>query len=87
MVVKLLRVVYLLWILNKFRYNYERMVGEGFYLREIVNYFEFHKEITSKIGLVKSLMKHYNFDMTSPFNIIPLVYVINFQERSWEADI
>jgi tubulin monoglycylase TTLL3/8 len=54
------------------------MVGEGFYLREIVNYFEFHKEITSKIGLVKSLMKHYNFDMTSPFNIIPLVYVINF---------
>jgi tubulin monoglycylase TTLL3/8 len=63
------------------------MIGEGIYLKEMVNMFEFHKDITSKIGLVRSFQKYYNYQMTVPFNIIPMVFVVNFEERNWDLDI
>lgn len=63
------------------------MIREGFYLKEMVNYFEHHKEITSKVGLVRSLQKHYNYQMTVPFSILPIVFMVNFEERNWDLDI
>jgi hypothetical protein len=39
------------------------------------------------LGLVKSLLKHYNNNLSVPFNIIPMAFVINFEDRNWESDI
>ncbi len=61
-----------------------------------MNNFEFHKDLTSKIGLkiilkkiglVKSLLRHYNQSISIPFNILPMAFIINFEDCNWENDI
>jgi hypothetical protein len=63
------------------------MIGQGNYLKEVVNLFEYHQEITSKLNLVKNLIKHYNHNVSPPFNITPLVFIINFDHKNWQKEI
>ena len=78
-------VIHFKWQQNQVGFNYDKMIGEGFYLKEAVNQFEFHNELTSKIGLVRSLLKNQSCENT--FQMLPLVFVLNFEERGWEVDI
>lgn len=48
-------------------YNYDRMTGDENCVRECVNHFEFHKEITTKNGFIKNLKKYGKLNIINPF--------------------
>ncbi|CAK56346.1 unnamed protein product (macronuclear) [Paramecium tetraurelia] len=59
---------------------------ESSFARVMYNFFEFHKNITSKTGLSQSLLQYYN-NIEKTFDIIPLVFIINFKNCDWMKDI
>lgn len=53
------------------------MTGESGLPRELVNHFEFHREISTKSGLVKNISRF----ISNPFDITPLTYIINLENN------
>jgi hypothetical protein len=53
------------------------MTGESGLPRELVNHYEFHREISTKSGLVKNICRL----ISNPFEITPLTYLINLDNN------
>ncbi|KAL4443142.1 hypothetical protein ABPG74_002209 [Tetrahymena malaccensis] len=62
-------------------YKYEKLVENTSY-KQVVNHFEFHKEITNKQYLVKNLMSFAESMKQNVFDITPLTYVIDFNDEN-----
>ena len=57
-----------------------------FFFVEIVNLLEF-QGVTSKINLIKNLIRHCNYNMSQVFSWTPLSFVVDFDGRHWEQEV
>lgn len=48
--------------------------------KEIYNHFEFHKELTTKSGLLRSLRKHCAQNQLDPFQVTPTAFSLNLDD-------
>jgi len=55
-----------------YRYDYTRLVTN-----EIYNHFEFHKELTTKTGLLKNLKKYSDLRIFNLYAFIPISFQLN----------
>lgn len=54
------------------------MTGDIGAPKELVNHFEFHREISTKSGLVKNISRY----VSNPFEITPLTFIINMENSN-----
>ena len=55
--------------------------------KQVVNHFEFHKEISTKIGLVKNLQLYCELNKISLFDLTPVTFIIDLDDKYVEYDI
>ncbi len=65
-----------------YSYNYDKMSGDDSCVRECVNHFEFHKEITSKNGFIKNLKKYAKLNVFNSFSYTPVAFLLNLDEKN-----
>ena len=53
----------------------------------MVNHFEFHREITSKSGLLKKLKEICTENGLNLFDITPITFHINLIDKNWEMEL
>ncbi|CAD8140623.1 unnamed protein product [Paramecium pentaurelia] len=76
-----------IWQQSYFGMDFNRLTpSESCFVRVMYNFFEFHKNITSKTGLSQSLLQYYN-NIERTFDIIPLVFIFNFKNQDWVKDV
>ena len=64
-------VIHFRWEQGNRDFNYERLNTNALY-KQAVNHFEFHREISTKSGLVKNLRQYCEvYDLNNLFRIIP----------------
>lgn len=74
------------WLQNNKTYNYEKLTsGSG--LRQLVNHFEFHKEISSKAGLIKNLSFYCEQNKMNLFDITPITFVLDMNKEDFEQTL
>ncbi len=66
-------------------YRFEKLNYNG-NLRRLVNHFEFHRELTNKSLLIKNLTTFCEEHKLNIFDITPLTFILDIEERSWEMD-
>ncbi|CAD8060286.1 unnamed protein product [Paramecium sonneborni] len=76
-----------IWQQSYFGMDFNRLqASDSLFTRVMFNFFEFHKNITSKSGLSISLLQYYN-NIERTFDVIPLVFIINFKSSDWMKDV
>ena len=55
--------------------------------KQVVNHFEFHREISTKIGLIKNLQLYCEFNQIQVFDLTPVTFVIDTEDKNFEYDI
>ncbi|KAL4435557.1 hypothetical protein ABPG74_020333 [Tetrahymena malaccensis] len=65
--------------------NFERIKSTNIH-RYAVNHFEQHKEISSKIKLIKNLENHCRIQQIYLFDITPISYCIDYEQDSYEQE-
>ncbi|CAD8152033.1 unnamed protein product [Paramecium pentaurelia] len=76
-----------IWQQSYFGMDFNKLQGsDSQYTRMMYNFFEFHKNITSKSGLSISLLQYFN-NIEKTFDVIPLVFIINFKNSDWMKDV
>ena len=55
--------------------------------KQAVNHFEFHKEISTKIGLVKNLQQYCELNKINLFDLTPATFIIDLDDKYVEYDV
>ncbi|EGR27473.1 tubulin-tyrosine ligase family protein, putative [Ichthyophthirius multifiliis] len=72
------------WQQSSIGYKFDKLTDQNQF-KQVVNHFEFHKEITNKQNLIKNLIQFCESNKLNPFETItPLTYVIDFKDDNCE---
>jgi hypothetical protein len=52
-----------------------------------VNHFEFHRELTTKSGLLRNLREFCEESNKNYQDYTPLTFTLNLKEKGWESDL
>lgn len=74
------------WLQNNKTYNYEKLTSNST-VRQVVNHFEFHKEVSSKAGLVKNLAFYCEQNKTNLFDITPITFILDMNKEDFEQTL
>ena len=74
------------WQQNNKNYQYDRLnLNANF--KQILNHFEFHKEISSKASLVKNLAFYCEQNKSNLFDITPITFVLDLNKEECESTV
>lgn len=74
------------WQQNNRAYNYEKLTQNSG-VKQLVNHFEFHKEISSKAGLIKNLSYYCEQNKTNLFDITPITFIFDLNKEDCDQTI
>lgn len=75
------------WQETYFNFKYERLNGGVSGVKQCVNHFEGHKEITTKNLLIKNLKLYCETNKINMFSITPVTFVIDLDDDACEVQI
>ena len=52
--------------------------------KQLLNHFEFHREITTKSGIIKNLTSFCEYSRMNVFDITPLTFLLNLDDKNCE---
>ena len=67
--------------------KFERLNGGLNGIKQVVNHFEQHKEISTKSGLIKNLQIYCETNKLNLFDITPVTFLIDLQDDNCEAQL
>lgn len=73
------------WQETYFSFKYERLNGGISGVKQCVNHFEGHKEITTKNLLIKNLKIYCETNKINMFSITPVTFVIDLDDDACEV--
>ena len=53
----------------------------------MLNHYEYHRELTTKSGMLKNLTEICEDNGRNIFEFVPLTFIINLSDRNWEYDL
>lgn len=74
------------WHQNNRSYQYEKLnLNSNF--KQLVNHFEYHKEISSKTGLIKNLAYYCEQNKMNLFDLTPITFIIDLNKDDSESTL
>ena len=74
------------WLQNNKTYNYEKLTNNNG-VKQLVNHFEFHKEISSKAGLIKNLSFYCEQNKMNMFEMTPITFILDLNKDDCEQTL
>ena len=74
------------WHQNNKNYQYEKLCLNS-NMKQIVNHFEFHKEISSKAGLIKNLAFYCEQNKMNLFDITPITFILDLNKEDCDTTL